>query len=94
MSGQRSYIVYGETGEHSDHQEWPVVTYSVSMAADAHVDLATAWARSHGFADYGHGRWPAPGENPWDPGMKVDYNGVSYFVKSVPARISSVRPIR
>lgn len=97
MAGQHSYIVFGTTGEHSDRREWPVITYSVSMAADQHVANATRWCEEQGIAEgYVQDFYSIDKQslsNPWDQHMKLDYNGVSYFVKAVPARISSVRPL-
>lgn len=95
MSGarQRSYIVFGCTGEYEDYSAWPIITYSVATAADEHVAKANQWAKDNGYAGYAHGRERRP-NSPWDPYMLVDYTGTSYFVRSVPARISSVRVIR
>lgn len=40
------YVVYGQTGEYSDHTEWLVCAYEDKVKAERHADLAAARAKA------------------------------------------------
>jgi hypothetical protein len=84
------FVVFGATGEYSDHQEWAVMAYTDEAQAQVHIDLASAWVREN-IGDYpGYGRQNA--ENPYDPNMRVDYTGVNYYYETVELRTSAPKP--
>jgi hypothetical protein len=72
------YVVFGQTGEYSDFNDWPVKAFrSESKAADL-VVLATARANSL-LVEYNDRRYNIPeGANEYDPYMQMDYTGTSY----------------
>jgi hypothetical protein len=75
------YIVMGTTGEYSDRSEWSVVAFKDKEMAKKHVTLATEQANEiyktmiDGIYDF-----DALPINPYDPKMKMDYSGTSYFI--------------
>ena len=84
------WVVQGNTGEYSDHSEWPVVAFSREEDAQA----ATAWlnekAREFGFKD--RSTWDTDWNTrkrledkmrEFDPDFKSDYTGTDYTYWSV-----------
>ena len=73
------YTVFGTTGEYSDRDEWPVISYLDEEMAKEHVIRATEKAkewevkRKETYAD------PPEGWNKHDPKMSMDYTGTSYY---------------
>lgn len=92
------YVVFGATGEYSDHNEWAVCGYAAEGAAKAHVALATEYAKAFEarFPYFGprfQERMDAlKGANPYDPNMTIDYTGINYYV--VPVEILDAVPPR
>jgi hypothetical protein len=88
------YVVMGTSGEYSDRDEWPVAAYASKAEAEAHVRGAAAWARAYEAATDRYGRTPPP--SPWDPRIKMDYNGTGYYVMDAPMRdyapVASTQP--
>lgn len=78
------YVVMGETGEYSDHIEWPTKAFASEDAAKEFVlavseaaRVTAAWKDASGY----EWRLCSPEErpqNPLDPNMQVDYAGVNY----------------
>jgi hypothetical protein len=83
------YIVMGKTGEYSDRSEWPVVAYPSYSEAQNHVLLATEQARlieskrEHQYDYISDDEDNNDEKNPYDPKMKIDYNGTRYYVMEV-----------
>lgn len=76
------YMVEGQTGEYSDHREWPVKAFvSEKRAADFVLAVTAEYHRVGGenFRYY-HGGAEA---NRLDPDMQVDYTGTTYSFYSV-----------
>jgi len=75
------YVVIGTTGEYSDHTEWPVISYLDKREARKHVENATRRAKQIEMReDYGH---PDRLQNQYDPDMRMDYTGTTYFLWEV-----------
>ena len=88
------YIVYGSTGEYSDHREWPVAAFASESAARAKVLRCVERVRLYKDAD----KEPCSLEfrarrarresldvfKDEDPGLQVDYTGTTYDVWTVP----------
>lgn len=80
------YMVYGMTGEYSDHIEWPVRAFAdeekakelVLKASERAKEIYARWQNSYmGF--------PKPKEqNEYDPGMDIDFSGTTYAYWVVP----------
>jgi len=80
------YMVWGSTGEYSDHCTWIVATFTSEQRANTFCERANAWLKEH----KAHSEQPEasrtyydhtlPGKNPYDPKMEMDYTGTDYFV--------------
>lgn len=76
------YIVFGGTGEYSDHQTWMVKAFRDEDQAKALVENAS-WA-ANAIDAVRENRYDSPnGANPYDPDMYMDYTGTSYYIESV-----------
>lgn len=82
------YVVEGQTGEYSDHNEWPVKAFVNEEAAKTLVLNAQARAREieieKNNQDFSDGGWytnPKPSRfvNQFDPNMSMDYTGTQYI---------------
>lgn len=89
------YIVTGSTGEYDGRCEWAVVAYHDRRKAKRHADRAAAKAKAI-FESYPDDTRPSDqgrvvrygvdvkrGDNPHDPNMRMDYNGTTYYIRSV-----------
>ena len=85
------YVVFGATGEYSDHIEWPVMAYADEAQAQAHIDLASAWVRENVGSRPDYYKIVPP--NPYDPHMQVDYTGVNYYYKTVELATKAPKPV-
>lgn len=81
------YLVSGKTGEYADHVEWNVRAFLNGSNAFNFADRLNGWAEENKVSDYnqkylrfGTGKFV----NPLDPDMRLDQNGVKYFVVTVP----------
>lgn len=86
-SERNIYVVMGATGEYSDRQEWPVRAFLSVLDAKRLIVEAEAEARRIGvFEEDVHIPFDTRHSaiSSVDKGMKVDYNGVSYFYMVVP----------
>lgn len=71
------YVVIGECGEYSDHQDWPVCAYTDEAQAKEHVERASEYARVAWLRQQKQwSREQLP--NPYDPDMDLAYTGASY----------------
>ena len=71
------YVVFGATGEYSDHRDWTIHAYTDEHVAQEHVLKASERSREL-LAQY-HSRYDIPdGANEWDRQMRIDYTGVNY----------------
>ena len=78
------YVVYGSTGEYSDHREWFVRAFADEMKGRDFVERVSARFRELAI-QYGDDRWDAPeGCNELDPHMEWDYTGTNYYLVEVP----------
>lgn len=89
------YVVFGSTGEYSDHKEWTVRAFTDEQAAKDHVvALDRTWREAlvlhlaAGRDDYDFANEYACDDGPrWlhplDPGFKHDYNGTNYWYEAV-----------
>lgn len=87
------WVVFGQTGEYSDHNEWPVMAFTSEAKANAWEKNATDWLVARGlsknnsenvrnYTDYPDE--PAKKEkSPWDPSLQVDYTGTDYYVAKI-----------
>ena len=77
------YVVFGTTGEYSDRSEWPVKAFRMKRKAVALVTKATdrAKALEQSTPEYQH--YEAEGQNEFDPDMKMDYTGTTYYICTV-----------
>jgi hypothetical protein len=76
------HVVYGSTGEYSDHIEWYVAAYHSETKAQDHVLRATARANE---LIAKHGEYNIPeGANEHDASMRADYTGTRYTYATVP----------
>ena len=76
------HVVYGSTGEYSDHREWYVAAYYSESKAQNHVILATSRANE---LIAKHGAYEIPdGANEHDACMQADYTGTRYTYATVP----------
>ena len=78
------YVLFGDTGEYSDHSEWVVCAYE--HQADADADCAFLNERAKGLEDL---PWTerdaavAERLTPHDANASCDYTGVRYTVAAV-----------
>ena len=75
------YIVFGSTGEYSDHREWPVAAFLDESEAKEHVRRASLIAE----ALYKERKESNPGfsyemsGSPYDPNIEMDYYGGALY---------------
>jgi hypothetical protein len=72
------YTVFGTTGEYSDYQEWPVISYLDEKKAQVHVVEATKRAKEWEVKRKASYEKPRKGWNKFDPDMAMDYTGTDY----------------
>ena len=77
------FVVMGTTGEYSDRNEWAVMAYLDESAAQKHVVNADRRAKEI-FATCADRYSVERGANEFDPDMRMDYTGTSYFIYTVP----------
>lgn len=80
------YVVFGCTGEYSDHTQWNVAAYTEEEAANIHANLANDWLHCntlHKSQEPGLIGTRGVPENPYDPDMQLDYTGTSYCVEVI-----------
>lgn len=85
------YIVFGATGEYSDHKEWPVKAFRSQEKAQAFVIQLTKEARvmlakyNNSPSYWQHGKDFSRSEPferpPNDPDFDCDYSGVNYYIE-------------
>jgi hypothetical protein len=83
---QEIYVVYGSTGEYSDHCEWPVRAFDSEQKAKDFVIKVSQRANEifDKYKDETY-RWDYEKEqNEHDPWMQLDYTGVYYTYWNVP----------
>lgn len=75
------YIVFGATGEYSDHREWVVKAYTKKEAAEEMVTKCTEEGNRI-KSKYGVGwNWNhADVPHKYDPGFHWDYSGFNYYI--------------
>lgn len=79
---EKIFVVYGSTGEYSDHTEWFVKAFSTEVKAkDFVVDVSRLAAAIR--EKYGVDNIPDRA-NTLDPKMEIDYTGVNYSYAEVP----------
>jgi hypothetical protein len=76
------YVVMGSTGEYSDRSEWPVVAFRDEEEAQKSVENATRRANECG-ANRASQYQIEKGVNEFDPDMRMDYTGTSYYYMTV-----------
>lgn len=81
------FVVYGNTGGYEGWYDWPVAAFTNRRRAETWAKRANAWALQNGLGRTRASiawetRNDAP-ENPYDPNMHVNYNGVQYQVRQV-----------
>jgi hypothetical protein len=78
------YVVFGSTGEYSDHQEWPVVAYTDEERAKDHVLRADEWSRVHrdAWKNTPFHAYPVPKELVGE--FQADHIGTNFYYLSVP----------
>jgi hypothetical protein len=67
----KSYIVMGHTGEHDDHSQWLVASYTDPERAISHRDLANEQAKQFGGDHWGVGYCDEDGNRNWDEFEKL-----------------------
>lgn len=81
------YVVYGATGEYSDHQEWPIAAYLKEPEAQRHVTLATneyvKYASVKDRYELQYGELEDDWNRQYDPNGRSDYTGVHYYYETV-----------
>lgn len=83
---QTIYVVYGETGEYSDHTEWNVAAYTREEDAKEHARMATEWYQESRAFELRYSERATT--NPHDPHMRIDYTGTSWAYYPVELRTS------
>jgi len=73
---QKIYVVIGDTGEYDDFSTWIVKAYFSKALADSHALQAQTAADKLQRNNY-------EPVNPYDPFMKLDYNGAHYRVQEI-----------
>lgn len=88
---RQTHIVMGHTGEYGDSEHWLVAAFQSKRRADTFARRANEWCGRNGLAEgtseardafyqrLGAAAW----NNPYDPGMALDYTGTAYSVVSV-----------
>lgn len=74
------WLVFGQTGEYSDHVRWPVAAYSSREAAEKHADLAKQWELATYEKRESHKRNVLI-KCPYDPNFRRDYTGTDWSVE-------------
>ncbi len=74
------YVVGGGTGEYSDRTEWIVAAFTDKAMGQEMVLRCEKFAPKEGM-DY-MAREKA--KNPYDPNMRSDYTGTTYYLMEVP----------
>ena len=75
------YIVMGTTGEYSDRTEWPVIAFEDKKLAEDQVRYAKTTADIIYEKCLEYNKFPLKSlKNSYDPNMKMDYTGTSYFI--------------
>lgn len=78
------YLVIGETGEHGDREEWPVIAYLSKRRARTHARRAAKRAADiHARPDFSCVE-PRAEKSEYDPNLRIDYTGTTYRVEEVP----------
>ncbi|MEK9735734.1 MAG: hypothetical protein VW239_00260 [Candidatus Nanopelagicales bacterium] len=85
----RFYVVRGQTGEYSDHDEWTVCAYTDEAMAQHHVEQATAAAKVLMQAEDRY-MYSDQLATPWDPFIRLDYTGTHYTYEAVDTREEAV----
>lgn len=82
----RIYVVFGQTGEWSDHCTWPVKAFKHLDNAKELITKATASANeffqaveSNEVCKYDLSLQDWAKVNPYDPKFSMDYTGTSYY---------------
>lgn len=84
---KKLYVVWGETGKHSDYKEWSVCAYTEKEMAGLHAGRCNEWLKTNGM--HANGRDTStpdigPYANPYDLGAVYDrYYGSNYQVKEL-----------
>lgn len=88
----RIFVVHGQTGEYDDHRTWQVAAFTSKRRAQTWARRANAWAKRHGLHNehVAYNNRDKAADNPYDPGARCDYTGMSYYV--VPARLNPALP--
>ena len=77
------YIVTGETGKYDDFTQWDVISYIDKKKAEEHAINATNEALSI-YKQHKERIFSIPhGLNKYDLDMRIDNNGVIYFVREL-----------
>lgn len=77
------YVVMGQCGEYSDHQEWSVAAYrSESLAAERVANATRRGAEVEAKLKEGY-NYNVLKENEFDPDMRSDYTGTEYYIMPV-----------
>lgn len=72
---RKIHVVMGATGEYSDRGEWPVKAFlDLSRAQQLVLDAEGAVREIQTLERE---------KNPFDPDMKIDYTGTTYFIYDV-----------
>jgi hypothetical protein len=82
------FVLFGQTGEYSDRQEWLVAAYATEAAAQAAVEHHEAWLRERGLSscdgDISYDGRRDLVKPDWDPHLSVDYTGTRYYYARAP----------
>lgn len=81
----KAYIVFGQTGEYSDRNEWMVKGFFDKSKADAYEDACMKWSHKHKqmFRDLPEEAQEALKKTSPDPLFRCDYTGTDYYVAEV-----------
>jgi hypothetical protein len=81
------FVVFGQTGEYSDHMEWPVKAFVSEEEAKLFVENVTSeyyrLKQKYGgnkskYSSWIYKMYDADDSNLLDPKMRTDYTGTSY----------------
>lgn len=80
------FVLFGNTGEYSDHSEWVVRAYTLQADAEADCAALNGIAKADGDVSYDYHRRNAVVERlrQHDTSATMDYTGTEYFVAGVP----------
>jgi len=76
------YVVFGSTGEYSDHDEWMVKAFTKEAMAKDWIVKCTKKANELKI-QYSNEYDIPRGANQYDPYMRIDYTGVDYNYSEV-----------